>query len=283
MVGTFGLRADFTRFALKMREYRSGRWPSLLRSLVETCKHVSYFTHFAESPPSLQTVRAISPLLLISPSCYTEFMQEDDKSQDWQQPTSATSGAPYESVAVDDAPVEPTEIASPETPLDDSRAQDDQVAEGGEAVIQWQATEYVQHARGAMWFLVLASITLALMAIAIFLMQSVSFAILVPVMAAALVIYVRRPPGVIDYVVSRKGIHINDKLHTYEEFRSFGVMSHDDLHSVVLVPRKRFQLSQTMYFPEDVGESLVDMLAARIPMEEVKPDTIDRILARLRL
>ena len=210
-------------------------------------------------------------------------MQEDDKSQDWQQPTSATSGAPYESVAVDDAPVEPTEIASPETPLDDSHAQDDQVAEGGEAVIQWQATEYVQHARGAMWFLVLAGITLALMAIAIFLMQSISFAILVPVMTAALVIYVRRPPGVIDYVVSRKGIHINDKLHTYEEFRSFGVMSHDDLHSVVLVPRKRFQLSQTMYFPEDVGESLVDMLAARIPMEEVKPDTIDRILARLRL
>jgi hypothetical protein len=38
-----------------------------------------------------------------------------------------------------------------------------------------------------------------------------------------------------------------------------------------------------MYFPEDVGEALVDMLAARIPMNEVKQDAIDHLLARLRL
>jgi hypothetical protein len=134
-----------------------------------------------------------------------------------------------------------------------------------------------------MWFIVLGIISLALILIALFLMQSVSFAILVPVMAAALVIYVKRPPALINYTVSRKGIHINDKLHTYDEFRSFGVMSHDGAHAAVLIPRKRFQLSQTMYFPEEVGEELVDMLAARIPMNEVKPDAIDRFLARIRL
>ncbi|MBC7764177.1 hypothetical protein H7Y29_00515, partial [Microbacteriaceae bacterium] len=54
-------------------------------------------------------------------------------------------------------------------------------------------------------------------------------------------------------------------------------------HSVVLVPRKRFQLGQTIYFPEEVGETLVDMLAARLPMKETAPDLIDRILARLHL
>ena len=52
MVGIFELRADFARFALKMREYRSGRRPSLLRSLAETCEHVSRFTHSAESSPA---------------------------------------------------------------------------------------------------------------------------------------------------------------------------------------------------------------------------------------
>jgi len=212
-------------------------------------------------------------------------MQEDDKSQDWQQPNPATSGAPYESVPDETAPaaesVTPSE--SPESVDETKIDQDSSTPEVDEATIQWQATEYVQHDRGMMWYLVLTGISLALMAIAIFLMQSISFAILIPVMAAALIIYVRRPASLVNYTVSRKGIHINDKLHPYDEFRSFGILSHEGSHSIVLVPRQRFQLSQTLYFPEEVGESLVDMLAARVPMNEVKPDAIDRILARLRL
>ncbi|MEO5949689.1 MAG: hypothetical protein ABIP74_04760 [Candidatus Saccharimonas sp.] len=214
-------------------------------------------------------------------------MQEDDKSQDWQQPTPTTSGAPYEAAPVDDettpSPAPDENIDPEDGSPDEAETQDQPNSEAEESVIQWQATEYVQHARSSSWFLILGAISLALMAIAIFLMQSISFAILVPVMAAALVMYVKRPPALIDYVVSRKGIHINDKLHTYEEFRSFGILTHDGFHSIVLVPRQRFQLSQTLSFPEEVGEGLVDMLAARIPMNEVKPDAIDRILARLRL
>lgn len=212
-------------------------------------------------------------------------MQEDDKSQEWQQPAPANAGAPYESVPPEPAfaPVDasPATNPSPATSSTDDITRVSQEAD--EAVIQWQGTEYVQHDRSVTWFLVVAGAALALMAVAIFLMQSISFAILIPVMAAALVVYVKRPPAVINYTVSRKGIHINDKLHPYDEFRSFGVMSHDGIHSIVMVPRKRFQLSQTLYFPEEVGEGLVDMLAARVPMSEVMPDAIDRFLARLRL
>lgn len=216
-------------------------------------------------------------------------MQQDPQSSDeWQQPDPTGPGAPYESVAedsntsaeptaqLDDAPVSDGDGESDSNP--DERAQ-----EVDESVVQWQATEYVQQDRSIRWFIILAVICVGLIAVALFLMHSTSFAILVPVMAAALVVYVRRPPAMIDYTVSRKGIHINDHLHTYDEFRSFGVLSHDGVHSVVLVPRKRFQLSQTMYFPEAVGEALVDMLAARIPMNEVKQDAIDHLLARLRL
>jgi hypothetical protein len=216
-------------------------------------------------------------------------MQQDQQSSDeWQQPDPSVPGAPYESAPEEpDTPSELPTQTDNEPVTDDDNASDDtadeHVQEADESVVQWQATEYVQQDRSARWFIMLAAICLGLIAVALFVMHSVSFAILVPVMAAALVVYVRRPPAVIDYVVSRKGIHINDHLHSYDEFRSFGILSHDGVHSVVLVPRKRFQLSQTMYFPEDVGEALVDMLAARIPMNEVKQDAIDHLLARLRL
>jgi hypothetical protein len=218
-------------------------------------------------------------------------MQQDQQpSDEWQQPDPTGSAAPYESVREEpDAPSESDNNADDMSGAgEDGDGTSDDVAderaqEADGSVVQWQATEYVQQDRSARWFIVLAVICLGLISVALFLMHSISFAILVPVMAAALVVYVRRPPAVIDYVVSRKGIHINDHLHTYDEFRSFGVLSHDGVHSVVLVPRKRFQLSQTMYFPEEVGEALVDMLAARIPMNEVKQDAIDHLLARLRL
>jgi hypothetical protein len=209
------------------------------------------------------------------------MQKDDDIPQDWQQPDTAAPGAPYESVA-DDAPAPQDEPLDATEPQGDAEVETSQ-AERADAVIEWQATEYVQHDRNASWFMVLAVVTLGLMAIAIFLMQSLSFAVLVPVMAAALVVYVKRPPALINYTVSRKGVHVNDRLHAYEEFRSFGVLSHDDVHAIVLVPRKRFQLSLTLYFPEEVGEGLVDMLAARLPMNEVKQDAVDRFLARLRL
>lgn len=215
-------------------------------------------------------------------------MQNDSQPQDdWQQPSPSVSGAPYESAVDEDGVNTPAdETATPS--LDDAQSESTEVtephaAEADESVIQWQSTEYIQHARTATWFIVLAVVSLILIAIAVFLMQSVSFAILVPVMAAALVIYVQRPPALIDYIVSRKGIHVNDRLYPYDAFRSFGVLSHDGIHAIVMTPRKRFQLSQTMYFPEEVGEDLVDMLAARLPMSEVRQDAIDRFLARLRL
>ena len=61
------------------------------------------------------------------------------------------------------------------------------------------------------------------------------------------------------------------------------VLTREGRHALVLMPRKRFQLGHTIYFPESVGEPLVDMLAARLPMNDVKPDFIDSLLARLRL
>jgi len=224
---------------------------------------------------------------------YTGRMQNDSQPQDdWQQPNPAVSGAPYESVADGQEPSQvvvdmSVDEAATQTPNEGQsepiQATQDHAAEADESVVQWQSTEYIQHARTAVWFIVLAVVSLILIAIAVFLMQSISFAILVPVMAAALVIYVKRPPALIDYVVSRKGIHINDRLYSYEDFRSFGILSHDGIHAIIMTPRKRFQLSQTMYFSEEIGESLVDMLAARLPMSEVKQDAIDHFLARLRL
>jgi hypothetical protein len=38
----------------------------------------------------------------------------------------------------------------------------------------------------------------------------------------------------------------------------------------------------SMYFAEEDGEKIVDILGARLPMEELHLDAIDRLMRRLR-
>lgn len=155
--------------------------------------------------------------------------------------------------------------------------------DGDEELLRWQAAEYIHRDRTTLWYVILAIIVVALIVVAIFVIKSFTFAILIPVMAAALIVYTRRPPVMVQYILSRKGVHVNDKLYGYALFRAFSILSHDGHHSIVLIPRKRFAMAETLYFPEELGETIVDMLAARLPIKDAKPDIFDRIITKLKM
>ncbi len=208
-------------------------------------------------------------------------------SEDWQPPQEAGPQAPYQvprpSSTEDLANSQERQLDDEASLRDDDSAKSTTEDNGDDALIRWQGTEYIHKEHTTSWYIVLTIVTVALMAVAFLFMRSRTFTLLLPVMAATLVIYTRRPPVVNNYTLSRKGLYIDDKLYAYSQFKSFSVVSHNEVHSVVLVPRKRFQIAQTIYFPEDIGEPLVDLLAARLPMKEGGPDAIDRLLARLHL
>lgn len=149
--------------------------------------------------------------------------------------------------------------------------------------IQWQAPEYVQERRSPWWFIGFWAVVVLLMVVAAFIMRSWSFAILVPAMAAALMIYSHRPPHMISYVLSPKGLYINEKLHPLSEFRSFGVVKEDLLPGLMLIPVQRFRPSLTVHFPVEAGEAIVDLLGSRIPMQELKFDIFDRVIKTLHI
>jgi hypothetical protein len=150
-------------------------------------------------------------------------------------------------------------------------------------VIRWTAPAYIHRDQQPMWYMILAFITVVLIILAIFVMKSYTFALLIPVMAAALVVYTRRPPIEFQYILGRKGLHVNDVLHTYDEYRAFSVVLHHDHNTITMIPRKRFSLGETIHFPDELGEPIVDLLAARLPMKERSPDLFDRIISRLGL
>lgn len=205
-------------------------------------------------------------------------MQPDDQ-QSPQQPLSSPEQAGGPTVTLSPEESQPIEGA-PDT--DDAMASEQSSTPAFEP-IRWQASEYTHREKDHLWFIVFILVAIGLTAFAFFIIKSKTFTALVPVMAAALFVYTRRPPRVLDYALSQKGLYINDQLFPFGLFKSFAILQDVEQHSVVLVPVQRFKPALVVNFPEEVGEVLVDSLAARLPMQEMHPDVVDRIIKKLHL
>jgi hypothetical protein len=216
-------------------------------------------------------------------------MQPDNDPAEWKQPVEQPSQAPYVAAPKVMTSESPVVTLSPDTPdfnegQQQAELSDDQSSTPPPtAPVRWQAQEYIQHDKSAWWFVLFAAAFVILMAIAIFLIKSITFDILVPVMAVALFVYVNRPPRTLDYTLSRQGLHVNDHLYSFSEFKGFGVVHDGKEFSVLLLPVKRFKPGVSVYFPEEAGEAIVDMLGARLPMQELHLDIVDRIIKKLRI
>lgn len=195
--------------------------------------------------------------------------QADTVSADYPQETYQPSVEPETSVnGTSSAPKE----QAPEMPDD--------------VPVRWTAHEYIDIDKGTGWYAVFAVVVLIFIAADIFLLRSwlYSFSILVVVMAATVVIYSRRPPREIHYTLSGKqGLYVGEQLHHLSEFKAFGLIKDGEHHSIMLIPIKRFAPGVTVYFPEEVGEKIVDILGQRLPMETLKLDAIDILVRKLRL
>ncbi len=150
--------------------------------------------------------------------------------------------------------------------------------------ITWTAQEYVHIDKSPMWFVLFAVVVLGLIAVDFFLLRSYTFTALVIVMAVALIIYIRRPPRSLTYALSPvQGLYVGERLYTFDEFRAFGLIQDGEHHSIMLIPRKRFAPGVSVYFPDDAGERIVDILGQQLPMENLKLDLVDVVVRKLRL
>jgi hypothetical protein len=232
-------------------------------------------------------------------------MQPDDKSGLYQPgtdipaPTGPQPVATHPGLGVDPAalqaaleeprapaPAQPiSETATTEAPeeYDDTEEEYDDDNLPAEPAVTWVAHEYIHQEKGTTWFMLFAVVVVVLMAISIFVMGSWSFAVLLAVIAVVVVVYSRRPPRELTYSLSDDGLMVDDKLYSFSDFKSFGVIRDGEEFSVMLIPTQRFQPGITVYFPEDQGEAIVDVLGSRLPMKDLKLDAVDRIVRLLRL
>lgn len=153
-----------------------------------------------------------------------------------------------------------------------------------EPPVTWTASEYIHLEKNGLWYVIFGLVVIGLVASDVFLLKSWTFSVLVIVMAAAVIVYTRRPPRVIQYALSgHQGLYIGERLYQFADFKAFGLIRDGQEHSIMLIPLKRFATGVSVYFPAEAGEKIVDILGSRLPMESLKLDMIDIIVRRLRL
>ncbi len=151
-----------------------------------------------------------------------------------------------------------------------------------QVVVSWEAKEYVTQDKNGGWYVGLGLVGLGLVVLSV-LLQWWTFTALVVISVLALVVYSVRPPRVLKYELTETGLKENGKIYQYSDFKSFGIQKENTNFSIVLVPRKRFAMRVTVYFPEKQGEKIVDSFGQKLPMEEVKMDYLDRLVKFLRI
>ncbi len=152
----------------------------------------------------------------------------------------------------------------------------------GMKAIKWEAEEYIVREKNAWWYVGLVAVVLCLVALAVW-FSAWTFLVVIVLSAIALMTYTLRPPRILHYTLSDKGLSEGDRLYSYEEFKAFGLLREGSHFAIVLTPRKRFLPRVTVFFPEAQGEEIVDAFGARLPMEEVKLDFLDKLIKFLRI
>lgn len=180
----------------------------------------------------------------------------------------------YESVAI-----EPDEAPQDNVPSPASS----EITNPDLEIANWQAQNIITGDKNKLWYFVFAGVLTALLVVS-WLIQSWTFALLIIVSAIAiLVVLSSNNIRQISYSLSGRGFYIDGNLHEYADFRSFGILKEDNVFSIVFLPKKRFSPSVSIYFPEENGEQIVDILGSILPMEDIKLDFIDKIVRKLKL
>ena len=148
--------------------------------------------------------------------------------------------------------------------------------------LSWEASESVHHEKDGLWFMAILAGGAVLALISIFLIKSITFTVLIVVMVVALFVLAKRPPRILRYQLDERGVTINEKSYAFHDFKAFGVVQDGPFYYVSLIPLKRFMPAIDVYFPEEYGEDIVDILGEFIPLKTIEPDWLDKITKQLR-
>ncbi len=144
--------------------------------------------------------------------------------------------------------------------------------------VTWEAPEHYHIEKGGDWFLALAIITIAV-TVAALLFGNFLFALLMALAGGVVAVFSSRPPRIIPYAVTVRGVRIGEELYPFTTLRSY-YLDEDDLRGpqLLIMSSARFMPLLVLPIPEEYIDEIEEILESRIPEEFIEEPFFHKLL-----
>ncbi len=151
--------------------------------------------------------------------------------------------------------------------------------EGGRVrEIAWEAPEHHHFEKSTDWYWALGIICIA-GAITMILFGNILFGIGILLAGVATALVSSRPPQMVTYSVSARGVRIGGNLHPYSTLRCFFLdEDHPRNLQLLLESKSGFTPLMVIPIPDDIAEEVEYLLEARLPEEHLEEPLGHRLL-----
>lgn len=152
----------------------------------------------------------------------------------------------------------------------------------GPGELVWTASEFIDHPKTGMWYVVLSGITVIILVLGYLISHDI-FTVIAIIVGALLFGYTAsRKPRQLEYSVGPEGITIGEKAYPYNDFNAFSVVEEGAFSSVDFMPLKRFSPILTIYYDPEAEPKLVTILNQHLPVAHHTRTLIDSFMHRIR-
>jgi hypothetical protein len=147
--------------------------------------------------------------------------------------------------------------------------------------VEWTASEFVAHEKGATWYLLLALAGGAAAALIYVITRDIISSVAIMALAVILGIAGARKPRVLTYRLDRTGIMVGPRLHRFAEYKSFALIDEGAFWSVVFLPTKRFAVPLSVYLAPEDEQRVIEVLGSYLPIQQGQMGSVDRLMRRM--
>lgn len=150
------------------------------------------------------------------------------------------------------------------------------------ALVQWTASEYIDHKKGPIWYILLVLAAALITALIYLFTRDMLSSIIIIILLGTLAVAAGRKPQVLEYRLDTAGLAIGKKFYTYDNFKSFTLEEAGPVKNITFLPMKRFMPPLSIYFAPKDEIRITSTLSQFLPYEQRKPSSIDRFMRSIR-
>ena len=144
--------------------------------------------------------------------------------------------------------------------------------------IEWEALEHHHDEKNSDWFWVLGILTIS-GAVTAVLFNNILLALVMLIGGAVMAILAMRPPKIVGYAITPRGVKIDSFLYPYTTLENYYIEeSHIGGHQLLIRSQKMFMPLLILPMPEEHVDEIELIISERIPEEHLEEPFANKML-----